>query len=297
MGSVSTLIKCGFVQICCAVSLLLFKILDTTTYKYKETLHLPYQEKARQQLFHRSMWIVDVAAIFLYAVTGILLMCLSSRTKNFCLILIVNISTLLSLLAASGLFIFALDAILSGSSDQPAILLEAIVVLVNSLVMLTATMVSTLEIWRISFNRSNSAIDSQTNIHVSGTNPSGAPRSRIQVANERNTRSSQPFATAEDDLFQYFTTDGSEAEENGDAPPPYHIATGTIPCKHCRFTAKNKNDFVKHFQRRPDHWSCLACKKGFTTFKDFYRHIVRKRCNRSNGQNGIVTKMHNSLLQ
>ena len=130
-----------------------------------------------------------------------------------------------------------------------------------------------------------------------GQNVSGQNVTQPSKNHERNTRSSQAAAEAEDDLFQYFTTDGSEAEENGDAPPPYHIATGTIPCKHCRFTAKNRNDFVEHFQKRPDHWSCLACQRGFTTFKDFYRHIVRRRCNRSNGQNGIVTKMNISLLQ
>ena len=100
MESASTLVKCGFVQILCAISLLLFKILgNSVTYNYKETLHQHFQSRAKViPLVH-----VDVASIVLYAITGVLLLCLSSRTKNLCLILSVNISTLLSLFGASGL--------------------------------------------------------------------------------------------------------------------------------------------------------------------------------------------------
>ena len=279
MESTSTLTKCGFVQLCCALSFLIFKILgNNVTYSYKETSHQRYQDHRGSHFQSRTTFIplvhVDVGAIVLYAVTGLLLLCLSSRTKNLCLILSVNLSTLFSLFGASGLTVFALLAILVEPRDQPAFLLRAIVVLCNSLVMLLATIASTMEIWRISFCSTNPTMESPTN------QPDSGPRSTLQVANERNTTSSQ--VAAEDDLFQHFTTRGSEGDEQ---PPPYHIATGRIPCKHCRFTAKDKKDFVEHFKRKPDHWSCLACKRGFTTFRDFSRHIVRKRCNQSDGQN------------
>ena len=281
MDSVSNLVKCGFVQLCCAISFLLLKILgNNMTYNYKETLHqiwFHFQSRATT-LVHG-----DVAAIVLYTVTGVLLLCLTSRTNNMCLIISVIVSTLLSLFAASGLTVFSLVAILTG---QPPILLLPAIVLLNSLVMLLATMASTMEIWRISFCNSNAAMDNMTNLQVGvecNRSLPSAPRSTFQVANERNTTSSQP-STGEN-LFQYFTTDCSEAEQNGDAPPPYHIATGRFPCKHCRFTAKNKNDFVEHFRRKPDHWSCLACKRQFTTFKDFSRHMVRRRCNQPDGPN------------
>ena len=228
MESASTLVKCGFVQILCAVSLLLFKIFgNSVTYNYRETLHQHFQSRAKViPLVH-----VDVAAIALYAITGVLLLCLSSRTKNLCLILSVNISTLLSLVGASGLTIFALVAILSDPSEgTPANLLQAIFVHLNSLVMLTATMVSTMEIWRISFYSSNAAMDSLTivNVNVRGNRSlRSGPRSTLQVANERNTPSSQP---AENNFSQHFTTDArSEEDENGEAPPPYHIATGKFP--------------------------------------------------------------------
>ena len=126
MESASTLVKCGFVQILCAISLLLFKVLgNSVTYNYKETLHQHFQSRAKVILLVH----VDSAAIALY----VLLLCLSSRTKNLCLIL--SISTLLSLFGASGLTIFALVAILSDPSEgTPANLLQAIVVLLNSLV-------------------------------------------------------------------------------------------------------------------------------------------------------------------
>jgi len=294
MESRSTLIKCGFVQLCCALSFVLFKILgNNVTYNYKEMLHRRYQDHRGYHFQSTTTVIpivhVDVAAIVLYALTGLLLLCLSSRTKNLCLVLSVNFATLLSLVAASGLAVFALLAILS-SGEQPLIPLVAIVVLCNSLVMLLATIASTMEIWRISFCSSNSSMDSPTTPHVSDRGnrsqlPS-APRSTLQVANERNTTSSQP--AAEDDFFQHFTTDGGEEvgrSTGEEQPPPYHIATGRIPCKHCSFTARDKNDFIEHFRRKPDHWSCLACKRGFTTFKDFSRHIVRRGCNQSDGQN------------
>ena len=111
--------------------------------------------------------------------------------------------------------------------------------------------------------------------------PPGPPQTTtLHVSNERDVAPSQ---STEDDLFQDFmTAAGSEEEQNGEAPPPYHIATGRIPCKHCRFTAKSQREFIEHFQRRPAHWSCLGCKRRFTTFKDFYRHIVvRRQCNQS----------------
>jgi len=136
-------------------------------------------------------------------------------------------------------------------------------------------------------------MDSPTNPQVSDRGnrsqlPS-APRSTLQVANERNTTPCQP---AEDDFFQHFTTNGSEEVRRStggeEQPPPYHVATGRIPCKHCSFTARDKSDFIEHFRRKPDHWTCLACKRGFTTFKDFSRHIVSRRCNQSNGQNVLV---------
>ena len=278
MESASTLVECGLVQILCAVFLLLFKILgNSVTYNYKETLHQHYEDHSGSHFQSRAKVIplvhVDVASIVLYAITGVLLLCLSSRTKNLCLILSVNISTLLSLFGASGLTIFALVAILSDPSEgTPVNLLQAIFVLLNSLVMLIATMVSTMEIWRISFYSSNAAMDSLTNVNVNvrgNRSPPSGPRSTLQVANERNTPSSQP---AEANVSQHFTPDAKSGEdENGEAPPPYHIATGKFPCKHCRFTAKNKNNFIEHFQRRPDHWSCLFCKRRFTTFKDYSR--------------------------
>ena len=110
--------------------------------------------------------------------------------------------------------------------------------------------------------------------------PPGPPQTTtLHVSNERDVAPSQ---STEDDLFQDFMTAGSEEEQHGEAPPPYHIATGRIPCKHCRFTAKSQKEFIEHFQRRPDHWSCLGCKRRFTTFKDFYGHIVvRRQCNQS----------------
>ena len=135
---------------------------------------------------------VDIAAMVLYAVTGALLVCLTSRTKNLsCLILSVNISTLVSLFAASaftGFTIFAFFAISdsSGGSD----LKQAIGVLLNSLVMLLATSISTIQIWQISFKqRRNAATDSRTNIHVSvpgNRSLTSEPRSRLEVADEGN---------------------------------------------------------------------------------------------------------------
>ena len=118
MESASTLLKCAFVQILCAVSLLLFKILgNSVAYNYKETLHQRYQGHRGFHFQSRTKVIplvhVDIAAIVLYAITGFVLLCLSSRTKNLCLILCVNISTLLSLFGSSGLTIFPLVAILS----------------------------------------------------------------------------------------------------------------------------------------------------------------------------------------
>ena len=113
MESASTLLK-----ILCAVSLLLFKILgNSVTYNYKETLHQRYQYHSGSHFESRAKVIplfhVDIAAIVLYAITGVLLLCKSCRTKNLCLILCVNISTLLSLFGSSGLTIFPLVAILS----------------------------------------------------------------------------------------------------------------------------------------------------------------------------------------
>ena len=177
-------------------------------------------------------------------------------------------------MAGASLIVFALvaiSAIRDPSEGIPANLLQAIFVLLNSLVMLIATMVSTMEIWQISFYSSNAAMDSLTNVHVSVTGnrgPPGGPRSTLQVANERNSPSSQP---AEDNFSQNFTTDARSEEDIGESPPPYHIATEKFPCKHCRFTATNKNNFVEHFQRRPDHWSCRFCQRRFTTFKDYNR--------------------------
>jgi len=301
MESISTLVKCGFVQLCCAVSFLLFKILGnnvTFTYNYKETFHRQYQDHRGYHFQSRATTSgitvhVDVAAIVLYALTGLLLLCLSSRTKNLCLVLSVNLATLLSLIAASGLAVIALLVILT-SGELTSILLRAIFVLCNSLVLLLVTIASTREIWRISCcSSSNASMDSPTNPQVSDRGnrsqlPS-APRSTLQVANERNTTPCQP---AEDDFFQHFTTNGSEEVRRStggeEQPPPYHVATGRIPCKHCSFTARDKSDFIEHFRRKPDHWSCLACKRGFTTFKDFSRHIVRRRCNQSDGQNALV---------
>merc|ERR1711944_73672 len=282
MGSVSILVKCGFVQMCCAVSLLLLKILGFNNVGLEETLDLRYtlhqDHRGKTQITWESdfqnratvipLVHVDIAAIVQYAVTGILLMCLSSRTKNFCLILFVNISTLLSLFAASVFTIFALLAILShsrhqllnDSRDDPAILLQAIVVLVNSLVMLLATIPSTTEIWQISFYSKNAATERLTTLSVRGSRSvTTTLSSGLEVAVEMDTAGSSG-----DDFFQYFTNDDSEEEQSGEAPPPYHIATGKIPCKHCGFMAENKNGFVEHFQIRPDHWSCLVCKKRFS---------------------------------
>merc|ERR1712130_189379 len=143
-----------------------------------------------------------------------------------------------------------------------------------------------MEICRVSLGSSNAAIESSSNVHVRGkaSIPRASPRSTLQIADERNTTSSE--VEAEEELFQHFTS-RIEVEHRGDdeQPPPYHIATGKIPCKHCRFRTQDKNDFVQHFRRKPDHWSCLACKKKFTTFKDFSKHIVRRSCNPFNSRN------------
>ena len=91
-------------------------------------------------------------------------------------------------MAGASLIVFALvaiSAIRDPSEGIPANLLQAIFVLLNSLVMLIATMVSTMEIWQISFYSSNAAMDSLTNVHVSVTGnrgPPGGPRSTLQVA-------------------------------------------------------------------------------------------------------------------
>ena len=271
MTPISIFVKCGFVQMLCALSFLLFKIFGKDTNA-------------------GTAGTFAFIAIGLYAITGTLLLCLSSHPKNLFLILSANISTLLSLNGASGLTVFALVTIFSDPYYNQRVNQQAIALLVNSLVMLFATLASTAKICRLWFCSSDAATDSLTNLHVTvrdNDRPTGAAGriTLLQLANERNTPSSQPGSAEDDDLFQHLITDGSEEEQTEDAPPSYQIATGKIPCTHCRFVTKNKKDFVEHFRRRPNHWSCVTCNRQFTKFEDFYIHVVRRHCNCPNGQN------------
>ena len=262
MKAVSILVKCGIVQMLCAVSFLLFKIFASNT-----------------------AGTFGVIAIVLYAITGTTLLCLSCHPKNLFLVLSANIFTLLALLGASGLSVIAGVTIhYDPTHNNQKVNQQAIVLLVNSLVMLSATLASTSKICWLWFCTSDAGSDSSlTNLHVrvrDNGGPNGASRSTLQVVNERKTPSRQP-SSVEDNLFQHLITGGSEEEETEDAPPSYLIATGKIPCTHCRFTTRNKKDFVEHFRRTPDHWSCVACKTQFAEFKDFYRHVVSPNCQNS----------------
>merc|ERR1711953_881712 len=308
MGSASTLVKCVLLQLLCAVSFLFFKIFgNNVTFNYKDSIEIWSRNHVQSTTIH-----LDAVAIALYAITGLLLCyCWISNTKKLRLSILLkfrlNISIFFSLFLSFGLFAFALVEIFGDPKFQRSTPWRAIFVNINSLVMLSTLIASTVAILRDSFCRSNDATDDEslTNQDVRGGRhispstishiptlyqipsprnrasvPPGPPQATtLHVSNERDVAPSQ---STEDDLFQDVMTAGSEEEQHGEAPPPYHVATGRIPCKHCRFTAKSQKDFIEHFRRRPDHWSCLACKRRFTTFKDFYRHIVvRRQCNQS----------------
>ena len=197
MSSVSILCGCGFIQLLCAVSFLFFKIFEQFA-----------------------------IAIVLYALTGIILLCLSCHQKNIFLVLSANIFTLLSLFASSGLAVFALVPIFS-DHHKKADIQQTSALLAISLVMLFATLASMTKICRLWFCSSDAAIDSSslTKIHVrvrDNGGPSGVSStptrvsSTIQVEDERNTQSASQPGSEEDDLFQHLITDGSEEEQTED---------------------------------------------------------------------------------
>ena len=88
--------------------------------------------------------IVGVVAMVLYAVTGILLMSLGRRTKDLCIFLLVNICTVLSLF-----FTFTIFAVVVNLRKEPGTPSGLMVVLVNSLLMLSVTKAPNKEIWQI----------------------------------------------------------------------------------------------------------------------------------------------------
>ena len=202
MSSVSILCGCGFIQILCAVSFLFFKIFEQFA-----------------------------IAIVLYALTGIILLCLSCHQKNIFLVLSANIFTLLSLFASSGLAVFALVPIFSDQYKK-ADIQQTSALLAISLVMLFVTLASMMKICRLWFCSRDAAIDSSslTKIHVrvrdnggptgvSSTPTSSTPTrvsSTIQVEDERNAQSASQPGSEEDDLFQHLITDGSEEEQTED---------------------------------------------------------------------------------
>ena len=197
MSSVSILCGCGFIQLLCAVSFLFFKIFEQYA-----------------------------IAIVLYALTGIILLCLSCHQKNIFLVLSANIFTLLSLFASSGLAVFALVPIFS-DHHKKADIQQTSALLAISLVMLFATLASMTKICRLWFCSSDAAIDSSslTKIHVrvrDNGGPSGVSStptrvsSTIQVEDERNAQSASQPGSEEDDLFQHLITDGSEEEQTED---------------------------------------------------------------------------------
>merc|ERR1711953_683232 len=309
MGSASTLVKCGLLQLLCAVSFLFFKIFgNNVTFNYKESIEILFRDYVRSHTQSTTIHL-DAVATVLYAITGLLLCyCWISSTKKLRLSILLkfslNISIFFSLFLSFGLFAFALFALVGDPKFQRSTPWRAIFVNINSLVMLSTLIASTVAILRDSFCRSNDATDDEslanqdvrggrhislsTMSHIPTLYQIPSPRNRVSVPPQTTTlhvsneRDVAPSQSTEDDLFQDVMTAGSEEEQHGEAPPPYHIATGRIPCKHCRFTATSQKDFIEHFRRRPDHWSCLACKRRFTTFKDFYRHIVvRRQCNQS----------------
>merc|ERR1712241_1147109 len=311
MGSASTLVKCGLLQLLCAVPFLFFKIFgNNVTFNYKESVEIRFRNHAGSHTQSTTIHL-DAVAIVLYTITGLLLCyCWISSTKKLRISILMkfslNISIFFSLFLSSGLFAFALVNIFGDPKFQRSTPWRAIFVNINSLVMLSTLVASTVAILRDSFCRSNDPTDDESlanqdvrvGRHISpstishiptlyqipsprnrASGPPGPPQTTtLHVSNERDVAPSQ---STEDDLFQDFMTAGSEEEQHGEAPPPYHVATGRIPCKHCRFTATSQKEFIEHFQRRPDHWSCLGCKRRFTTFKDFYRHVVRRQCNQS----------------
>ena len=197
MSSVSILCGCGFIQLLCAVSFLFFKIFEQFA-----------------------------VAMVLYALTGIILLCLSCHQKNIFLVLSANIFTLLSLFASSGLAVFALVPIFSDHYKK-ADIKQTSGLLAISLVMLFTTLASMMKICRLWFCSSDAAIDSSslTKIQVSvrdNGGPSGVSStptrvsSTIQVEDERNAQSESQPGSEEDDLFQHLITDGSEEEQTED---------------------------------------------------------------------------------
>ena len=226
---VPLLVKCGLVQFLCSLSLLLLKIFG-----------------------NGAVASFAVVAIILYAIAGALLLCLGSFTKNIFVVLSANISTLLSLIVALGLAIYVAVVEIPKQyeplvGDPPVELHQEIALLVNSLLMLSATAASTMKVFRLWFCSRDAASDSETNPHVivrSNWDSSSASTSTLEVADERNLPSRQP-GSVEDYLFQHLISDSSEEDQTEDSPPSYQIATSKNPCNRCTFETKNKRDFVK----------------------------------------------------
>merc|ERR1712165_489024 len=116
MGSASTLVKCGLLQLLCAVSFLFFKIFgNNVTFNYKESIEIWSRNYVGSHTQSTTIHL-DAVAIVLYAITGLLLCyCWISSTKNLRLSILMkfslNISIFFSLFLSSGLFAFALVTI------------------------------------------------------------------------------------------------------------------------------------------------------------------------------------------
>ena len=243
---VPLLVKCGLVQFLCSLSLLLLKIFG-----------------------NGAVSSFAVVAIILYAIAGALLLCLGSFTKNLFVVLSANISTLLSLMVALGLAIYvAVVEIPKQYKPWVGDLHQEIALLVNSLLMLSATAASTMKVFRLWFCSRDAASDSETIPHVivrSNWDSPSASTSTLEVADERNLPSRQP-GSVEDYLFQHLISDSSEEDQTEDSPPSYQIATSKNPCNRCKFETKNKRDFVEEFRKRSAHWSCGDCERQLSTF-------------------------------
>ena len=221
---VPLLVKCGLVQFLCSLSLLILKIFGND-----------------------AISSFAVVAIILYAITGALLLCLGSFTKNIFVVLSANISTLLSLMVALGLAIYVAVVELPKQyeplvlGDPPVDLHQEIALLVNSLLMLSATAASTMKVFRLWFCSRDAASDSETNPHVivrGNCDSSSASTSTLEVADERNLPSRQP-GSVEDYLFQHLISDSSEEDQTEDS---YQIATSKNRCKS---ETKNKRDIFE----------------------------------------------------
>ena len=204
---VPLLVKCGLVQFLCSLSLLLLKIFG-----------------------NGAVASFAVVAIILYAIAGALLLCLGSFTKNIFVVLSANISTLLSLMVALGLAIYVAVVEIPKQYEPLVDLHQEIALLVNSLLMLSATAASTMKVFRLWFCSRDAASDSETNPHVivrSNWDSASASTSTLEVADERNLPSRQP-GSVEDYLFQHLISDSSEEDQTEDSS--YQIATSKNRC-------------------------------------------------------------------